>query len=427
MTVNVCLVCLNHFEKEPSSVSPPEHNDNSLLLKRFLKFAQNYLQISSDTEEYFPKSLERESFCEKCELAVISPICQVYQEFLSNQLRLSWELGQLGKLLDNSKQSTGSVESKFSKLKSLSLQLGFDGVSVMNEFRTLLTEKCKLKIKETLSLIPLQRCKTPTKPAAAVRSSENSVTNLAEVATVPVSHDENNLKIEGESLYSDNEDEDDFSEPLSLDATDPLHLHEDAGPITDDPKSCSTKEDGVEMSAEKRQRRKQKIKIKICHDDDNDTKLETRLIQNQENFMCCYCQKSFIRRAYLNIHIAKSHPQQQYRGKNCTICLRKFPTREKLKSHFHSVHEGRRHSCSYCNASFKLKCHLKAHISSVHKPEHASCKVCGKVLKNMKYLKEHIACSHPDPAKQKYWPKCPNCKKQFYRKTNLQRHMRICY
>ncbi|CAL8137030.1 unnamed protein product [Orchesella dallaii] len=442
MTVNVCLVCLNHFENEPSSISP-EHIDNSLLLKRFLKFAQNYLQISSDTDEYFPTSLERESFCKKCELAVINPICQVYQEYLSTQLRLSWELGQLGKLLDNSKQSTGSVESKFSKLKSLSLQLGIDGVSGMNEFRTLLTEKCKLKGKETLPFIPFQRCKTPAKTAAAVRSSENYVTNLAgeEMATVPVSHDENHVKIEVQSLYYHNEDDDDlFFEPSSLNATDPLHLHEDAGPVTDYPESCSTTEQGVELSVEQIS-----IKNEICPDDedntdpdprlvqtreefdtDNDTTFEMGLIQNPETSICPYCQKSFPRRANLNVHIAKVHPEQQYRGKTCTICFREFPTRQKLQGHFRSVHEGRRYSCSFCNASFKIKCHLKAHIASIHKPEPASCNLCGKVLKNIKYLKEHMAAVHPDPAKKQNWPKCPKCNKSFFRKTQIQQHMRSC-
>ncbi|CAL8137032.1 unnamed protein product [Orchesella dallaii] len=445
MTVNVCLVCLNHFNYESSSI-PSEHDDNSFLLKRFLKFVQNYLQISSDTGSFFPKLIERQSFCEKCELAVISPICQVYQDFLSTQLRLSWELGQLAKLLDNSKRSGSSVESKFSKLKSLSLQLGIDRISGVNQFRTLLTKNCKLKRKETLPFIPLQRCKTPAKATVNFdaafgfeRSCQNWVANSPEVATVPVLQDENSLKIEGEFLFGDNDADvdDDVSYPLEhSDATDPMQLPGNAGPKTDSSKDFTIKAEGDEMGVEKRL-----IKIKIYHDDnedsrlvqtreefdiDKDTKFEMRLIHNQENFICPHCKRSFPRKGNLNTHIVRMHPQSHHRGKNCPICLKKFQSREQLKNHMRFVHVGRRHTCSYCKASFKQQTHLKEHIASIHKPTPSNCKLCGKVLKNRKYLNEHMACSHPDPAKQQNWPKCPKCKKQFWRQDRLKRHIRIC-
>ncbi|CAL8137024.1 unnamed protein product [Orchesella dallaii] len=437
MTVNVCLVCLNHFNNELSSVSSDtEQNDNSLIRKKFLKFAQNYLQLSSDTADHFPKIFEKESFCEKCELAVISPICQVYQEYLSTQLRLSWELGQLAKLLDNSKHSTGLKESRFSKLKSLSLQLGIDGVFGVNEFRALLTEKCYLKRNETLSFIPLKRCKTPTKTTAKLDSAfQNSCKNSA---TVPVSQDEDNMKIETDSAYGDNDTDCPLSDPLAIDEPDSMHLPENGGPIPDYPKSCSPNEEGFEMDVEKRL-----MKIKICHDADedqrlvqtreeididNDTKLEMRIIQNEEKFICPQCPANFPRRANLNIHLAKTHPslEQQYKGKTCQICWKKFPTRTQLRNHVRCVHVGRRHNCSFCNASFKLEFHLKQHIATIHKPKPASCKLCGKILKHSKYLKVHMAAVHPDPANQLNWPKCPKCKKSFFRKSNLQKHMRIC-
>ncbi|CAL8137034.1 unnamed protein product [Orchesella dallaii] len=448
MTVNVCLVCLNHFENEPSSISSEYNDNNSLLLNRFLKFVQNYLQISSDAKQFFPKTIdiERESFCEKCELAVITPICQVYLEFLSAQLRLSWELGQLARLLDKSKDSAVSElkESTASKMESLSLQLGIEEVSGVNEFRTLLTEKCKLKGKETSLFIPLQRCKTSTTPLKTGFGTrcdyETYVTSLPEEATVPVSQHEHNLEWEKESLYDDNIANDDrVSESLDLEANDSSQLPMDSSPNFDSLESCAIKKEGTEMNTEKRL-----IKIEIYHDnhEDNSQLLETReefdidtnsklemrqfkKIQNQENYTCPHCPKKFPQKARLNMHIGRMHPQHRSE-KHCKICSISFLTPGRLETHMRQVHGGRPFPCKHCKSSFKLINHLRQHIASVHKPQLCKCKHCGKILKTKRYLLEHIAHHHPQPGFKQSWPKCPKCKKQFFRKDHLQRHVLTC-
>jgi len=153
MKVRVCLVCLNAID---SSLLQETENDDGEeksghvpvpLLTRFLKFVNNYLNVSTvASKQWFEfndeNAEEGGSFCEKCELAVINPICQVYLELVSNQLRLSWELGKLGKFFESSHHST-SEQVKRMNMKLLANQLGVDNVTDVERFRSLLTEKCK--------------------------------------------------------------------------------------------------------------------------------------------------------------------------------------------------------------------------------------------------------------------------------------------
>jgi len=74
---------------------------------------------------------------------VINPICQLYLDLLSTQLWLSWELGQLERLLESSQQYTFEKLSEIN-MKMLANQLGMMNVIDVEEFRRLLTEKCKL-------------------------------------------------------------------------------------------------------------------------------------------------------------------------------------------------------------------------------------------------------------------------------------------
>jgi len=145
MKVCVCLVCLGTFDKRPDEVDVSE---GPSLLTKFLKFAENYLQVSTGMTKHLlglssGGEGEEYTFCEKCELAVVNPVCQVYLELLSAQLRLSWELGQMGKVLENSQQFT-SHKLRTLNTQALANQLGLDNVADLEEFRMLLTQKCKL-------------------------------------------------------------------------------------------------------------------------------------------------------------------------------------------------------------------------------------------------------------------------------------------
>jgi len=145
MKLRVCFVCLKTFDTNQNLESSGESKGAALLTK-FVKFAVNYLQVSTSATQQLlgidGGGGGEEYFCEKCELAVVNPICQVYLELLSAQLRLSCELGQLGRILEN----TGHFNSELGvlKMKALANQLGMEDVAGVEQFRWLLTQKCKL-------------------------------------------------------------------------------------------------------------------------------------------------------------------------------------------------------------------------------------------------------------------------------------------
>ena len=51
----------------------------------------------------------------------------------------------------------------------------------------------------------------------------------------------------------------------------------------------------------------------------------------------------------------------------CDECHSVFKTKQNLKRHIQSVHEGKKqHKCSICDYTFSQKGHVKQHIESVH-------------------------------------------------------------
>jgi len=135
MNANICcLVCLKAFDCAPNKLEDGEEK----LLSRFLKFVENHLKIPT----FLKINSKSNAFCEKCELVVISPICDIYLQLLSVQLKLSWELGQLSKLMINS-QSSLSDNLMGINMKALGTQFGFDNPADLEQFRSSLMAKCK--------------------------------------------------------------------------------------------------------------------------------------------------------------------------------------------------------------------------------------------------------------------------------------------
>ncbi|CAL8149209.1 unnamed protein product [Orchesella dallaii] len=190
---SVCFLCLkrfvgvkvtseSEFEREVEKKEPKEQQP---LLIRFFNFAQNYLGISPPIGIQHSVLIEKENeaFCEKCELVVINPICQLYLQLVSIKLRLSWELGQLGKLLHPSKMSGTEItecdgefepesETEQMLLTSLTQQLGIPNVTHLEGFRNSVTSKCELERKSGLPTLMVERLEKKQKVALTKSFSE---------------------------------------------------------------------------------------------------------------------------------------------------------------------------------------------------------------------------------------------------------------
>ena len=66
---------------------------------------------------------------------------------------------------------------------------------------------------------------------------------------------------------------------------------------------------------------------------------------------CSYCNKSFRRRSYLNVHVKTVHSGE--RSPPCPHCDKNFGQSSDLKKHIKTVHLGERcHPCPHCTKTF---------------------------------------------------------------------------
>ena len=80
----------------------------------------------------------------------------------------------------------------------------------------------------------------------------------------------------------------------------------------------------------------------------------------------------------------------------CEICSSIFKTKETLKRHLQTVHEGKKpYKCDICDSSFSEKAKLKAHISIVHEGKKPfQCNICDASFTTKQNLNMHIASVH---------------------------------
>ncbi|ODM93422.1 Zinc finger protein-likeGfi-1b [Orchesella cincta] len=340
MRGRICLVCLRKTDEETST----SEESGIPLLTKFLKFVENYLHISQ-----VPKAEQllvmsggdgKAAFCEKCDLSVITPICQVYSQLLATQLRLSWELEQLEKLLINSESST--------KLDSLANQEGIVNNNQLNNFICSLIEKCQLKRKEMSPQVVVQKLiLIPT----ALEESPNQ--------------DQSKVKLEMEPLFENYHDHDGFDD-VQMDievehTTIKIEIVHESQP-TDD-----TEEGAV---------------VPTC-----DPALPPPVKKPDEGtpgikkFTCPKCLKIFPTRESLMCHGYRVHTHRKFRCDQCESC---FKTKAHLKKHVSCVHKSR--TCKQCGIVCKNFKVFKMHLMK----SHSDCPKCGRSFKHKRNIKKHL-------------------------------------
>ena len=93
------------------------------------------------------------------------------------------------------------------------------------------------------------------------------------------------------------------------------------------------------------------------------------LHQNQElQFSCDWCEKSFQLRGQLFKHITQEHAEKAGQSIfRCKQCEKTFLHRSHLKEHVENVHLAIKYTCEICQKSFKRFRNLKAHKKAAHK------------------------------------------------------------
>ena len=165
-------------------------------------------------------------------------------------------------------------------------------------------------------------------------------------------------------------------------------------------------------------------------------------------FKCDQCDKSFIIKSILSIHIQEMHKEKV--RKCCEICGASVRSNTDLKLHMRRRHTGEMpfkceycdfrgvnissvkrhtrlkhethlltfHCCDICGKQFKTKANLKEHIPTHSDKRTFLCKICGKCLKNDCSYRRHMVCVHGIKFT------CEICNKDYSALIGLKVHQR---
>ena len=131
---------------------------------------------------------------------------------------------------------------------------------------------------------------------------------------------------------------------------------------------------------------------------------------------CKICHKLFANKLALSKHRKSAHKRQQKH--RCDDCGSEFTSRQTLRAHMSSIHEGIKKVCSIC---LKPVADLVRHVRSQHrnaKKKEYFCNVCESAFRTSFSLQRHKDTVH---MKLKAWL-CDLCEKTFGEKRDMLRH-----
>lgn len=147
-----------------------------------------------------------------------------------------------------------------------------------------------------------------------------------------------------------------------------------------------------------------------------------RVHDDKREFACISCDKRFVLRGHLSVHMAVVHKNA---GKlfECTECDQKYPFLYMLKSHQKIVHRNERpFKCPHCEMPFPRTCDVLRHVRSVHEGRHDyNCDVCNKTFKGRTGLMLHRENQHGIP-RSSTLVTCEKCLKTFSNESTLATH-----
>jgi len=133
-------------------------------------------------------------------------------------------------------------------------------------------------------------------------------------------------------------------------------------------------------------------------------------------FPCDQCNKHFATKQGLKVHIQSIHEGVKYA---CNQCDKQFIQPVHLATHIQSKHEGVKYPCNQCNYQATLHGSLITHLKSKHEGVKYPCNQCDYQAAAQSNLISHIKSKHEGV---KY--PCNQCEHQASTQTRLRTHIK---
>ena len=141
-------------------------------------------------------------------------------------------------------------------------------------------------------------------------------------------------------------------------------------------------------------------------------------IDNNNEFICQVCKKSFPVKNLFNEHLKEHEIPVKYGLHSCSICPRSFSSSDGLKYHL-ATHTGeKRYSCRECKKKFIKKTHLLEHEGTHSKIKYFKCLRCPRTFHTDSAFRKHNK-NFPGPHS---FP-CEKCGKLFTKESMIEKHI----
>ncbi|XP_029634016.1 zinc finger protein 287-like [Octopus sinensis] len=165
--------------------------------------------------------------------------------------------------------------------------------------------------------------------------------------------------------------------------------------------------------------------VKKFHADESDFSEYVTELKKLKVVKCSKCDATLQNRYLLQDHEDRVHFQVD--SQICSQCGKSYKNLKSLRNHVHSVHyvKGKSNLCHLCPAKFKWAATLKQHIQEIHEGiRQFSCPTCKKEFYRKSQLNRHKRIHGSDISKMIV---CKQCNKSFWFENNYIRHMRILH
>jgi len=143
-------------------------------------------------------------------------------------------------------------------------------------------------------------------------------------------------------------------------------------------------------------------------------RIHTKSIHEGIKHPCDQCDYKATQKSSLNIHKQSIHEGITY---PCDKCDYKAKTKSKLKIHTRGVHEGLRHPCNLCSFSATALNKVKLHHLTIHEGLRFPCNLCDYKSIEPHKVKMHISKEHEGVRYA-----CENCDHKATDKKQLKKH-----